>query len=438
MGHRMPQAKVANSLLATFWPKRKKAFQSGRPIISFVDSPFRPMLNILARMIFQLVPVACPEHFALSDVYTLLSILRDALVDGNPILINQDLAGLFTSIDQARFIGAWYMLLDFLRPHMNVGDNEAFSVYPGKTNKSGDLIKGRTFRRLNVTRKIVVKDVPSLIKTALDMQTFALGHRCIRQRRGSPMGSPLSPALCLMVVSISKQIWSINFKQVLSNHNLFIKHIRYVDNQLICGDARLKDLAPYEVLLDEGFYGKPIILETEPDQEFLGFMLETQPLELICNGPTKISQVLSPYSASPPKVLLSGFRSRCHIVVKGAFPEYRVRQGLDQLIQLYTMAGFSSEELTHISSRIFDLHHVEGKDCLFAAHHAILSQFALILLLVGFHFLSFCFASLLFLLLAFFGSKSLLQFCACDACDKTWNLLTAVRFTTISPEQSCA
>ena len=39
--------------------KRKKHYESGRPIISFVDSPFRPMLNILARMIFQLIPVAC-------------------------------------------------------------------------------------------------------------------------------------------------------------------------------------------------------------------------------------------------------------------------------------------------------------------------------------------------------------------------------------------
>ena len=33
---------------------------------------------------------------------------------------------------------------------------------------------------------------------------------------------------------------------------------------------------------------------TEPDQELLGFMLETQPLELIYTGPTNISQVLSP------------------------------------------------------------------------------------------------------------------------------------------------
>ena len=68
------------------------------------------------------------------------------------------------------------MLLDFLRPHMNVSDNEAFSVYPGKTNNPGDIIKGRTFRRLNVTRKIIIKDVPDLIKSALNMQTFALGQ----------------------------------------------------------------------------------------------------------------------------------------------------------------------------------------------------------------------------------------------------------------------
>ena len=142
-------------------------------------------------------------------------------------------------------------------------------------------------------------------------------------------------------------------KQTLSNHNLFIRHIRYVDS-LIFGDSRLKDLTPYDVLLDDGFYGKPIILETEPDQEFLGFMLETKPFELIYQGPTNVSQVLSPFSASPPQVLLSGFRSRCHIVVKGAFPDIRVKQGLDQLIRLYTLAGFP--KLLTISHQIMTQH----------------------------------------------------------------------------------
>ena len=358
--------------------KRKKNFQGGRPIISFVESPFRPMLNILARLIFQLIPSACPDHFATGDVYTLLSILREAPVDADLILVNQDLAGFFTSIDQERFIRSWFMLLDFLRPKMNVCDDEVFSVYPGKSNNPGDIIKGRTFRRLNVTRKIVIKHVPDLIKSALDMQTFALGQRCVRQCRGSPMGSPLSPALCLMVVSISEQIWSNTFRHFMSNHHLFIRHIRYVDNRLIFGDKRLTELAPYEVLLDDGFYGKPIILETEPDQEFLGFMLETKPLELIYQGPTNISQILSPFSASPPAVLLSGFRSRCHIVIKGAFPASRVQQGLTQLIHLYSRAGFPKEELQTISDQLLIQHQNSLSQCqtrAFCLHAHVLSCF---------------------------------------------------------------
>eukprot|EP00435_Cladocopium_sp_Y103_P072676 s321_g41.t1 len=332
--------------------KAKKAYHSGRPIISFVDAPFRPMLNILSRLLYQLIPVGCPHHFAVGDVYELLAILKSVPEHQSLRLFNQDLAGFFTSIEPERFIGSWYMPLDFLRPKMNVNDDEVFSVYPGKTNQPGDLIKGRTFRRLNVTRKIVIGDVPSLLTTALDMQTFALGSRCIKQRRGSPMGSPLSPAMCLMVVSISEEIWFHNFKEILSNHHLFVRHIRYVDNRLLLGDPRLVDLPPYETLLDDGFYGRPILLETEPDQEFLGFMIATEPFELIYCGPTDTSQVLSPFSASPPKVLLSGFRSRCHIVAKGAHPIHRVHAGIQQLIDLCTLAGFEATDLQQISSQI--------------------------------------------------------------------------------------
>ena len=102
--------------------------------------------------------------------------------------------------------------------------------------------------------------------------------------------------------------------------------------------------------------GKPIVLETEPDQEFFGFMVETKPLELIYQGPTQVSQVLSPFSPSPPSVLLSGFRSRCHIVIKGAFPSLRVQQGLAQLIRLYSRAGFPNEELQSISNQLLIQH----------------------------------------------------------------------------------
>ena len=114
--------------------KKRTSPCSGRPIISFVDAPFRPMLNILARLLFQLIPIACPDHFATGDVYHLLHILRQAPEHGPLRLYNQDLAGFFTSIDQQRVLGAWSMLLDLLRPHTNVSDTEVFSVYPGRFN----------------------------------------------------------------------------------------------------------------------------------------------------------------------------------------------------------------------------------------------------------------------------------------------------------------
>ena len=150
-------------------------------------SPLKPLSWILpssslARLIFQLM--ACPDHFASADVYTLLSILRAAPVDGDLILINQDLAGFSTSIDQARFLSGRGTCSWTSFDLKYVGDNEVFSVYPGKTNNPGDLIKGRTFRRLNITRKISIKDVPSC---AIPHQN-GIGHANVC------FGQPLHPS----------------------------------------------------------------------------------------------------------------------------------------------------------------------------------------------------------------------------------------------------
>ena len=277
------------------------------------------------------------------------------------------------------------MLLDFLRPKMDVSDDEVFSVYPGKSNNPGDIIKGRTFRRLNVTRKITIKDVPGLLTTALNMQTFALGQRYIRQCRGSPMGSPLSPALCLMVVSISEQRWSINFKQILSKHHLFIKHIRYVHNRLI---SETLDFSSFP-------HTKSFSTKASMENPSSSKLNQTKNFSLkpnLWNSSTRdISQVLSPYCASPPKVLLSGFRSRCHIAVKGAFPEFRVRQGLDQLIHLYILAGFPNEELQTISTQILTQHQnlqpQENRASLFRLFFHLLGLFSFVGSLVASCFL---------------------------------------------------
>lgn len=107
---------------------------------------------------------------------------------------------------------------------------------PTTFNNPGDLVKGREFRRLSITRKIAVWDVPDLIKQC-NLLHWAL--EVYGSHEVAPWvvpGIPLSEALCLMVVSISEQIWPTNFKEILANHNLFVRHLRYVDNRLILGN----------------------------------------------------------------------------------------------------------------------------------------------------------------------------------------------------------
>ena len=245
-------------------PKRKKNFESGRPTIGFVDAPFRPMLNIMAKLLYTLVPKACPNHFALGDMYTLLQLLHSCPVDAPLQLWNQDLAGFFISIETPRFLRAWCTLKYFLSKLMNTDDDQVFSVSPVKDNQPGDTIKGRTYRRLNVTRKIKIGDIPLIITTALNMRAFQLGTKTFQQDRGSPMGSPLSPALCLMVVSIEEQIWYYTYQQFLSSTAIWYKGLRYVDNRLLLGEPRLQYEPAFATLLDEHFYQAPTSWNMKP------------------------------------------------------------------------------------------------------------------------------------------------------------------------------
>ena len=103
---------------------------------------------------------------------------------------------------------------------MSTHPDEIFSVKPTTGNTQGDVVKGRTCRTLNVTRKIYIRDVESIILMSLAMTTFSIGEAVFEQIRGSPMGSPLSPALCLMVVALAEEIWYRTFSSTLSNLDL--------------------------------------------------------------------------------------------------------------------------------------------------------------------------------------------------------------------------
>ena len=328
-------------------PKRKKQFRAGRPIVSFFTAPFRPMLNCIAKLIYNLLPQAFPHNLAKGDVFDLIKLLKDTDFDTfpTPRIHNQDLAGFFTSIDTDRFIASWRLTLQFLSTLMSTDPDEVISVKATPGNTTGDVVKGRTCRTLNVTRKIFIRDIERIILMSLKMTQFSIGTSVFEQIRGSPMGSPLSPALCMMVVALSEEIWYRTYRTTLTTMDLTARLLRYVDNRLCLSDPSWDYEICFANFLHPEFYGHPIILETEPDQEFLGFCIEFEPFALRYSPPRDFNQVMAPFSASPLAVQLSGFVSRLFLVAKCAHPAQERTRGFAALHRLYRAAGFCESDL---------------------------------------------------------------------------------------------
>ena len=96
------------------------------------------------------------------------------------------------------------------------------------------------------------------------------------------MGSPLSPALCLMVVALSEEIWFRTYASFLKSLDLASRFLRYVDNRLCLVDPTWLSEPSITNFLHPDFYGRPIL---QPDQEFLGFLLEFEPLRCVIHRP---------------------------------------------------------------------------------------------------------------------------------------------------------
>ena len=133
---------------------------------------------------------------------------------------------------------------------------------------------------------IRARDIPLLIRAVLKLNYFMVGNTLILQQRGAPMGSPASPALCSMVVSVEEQAWYFTFQHLIHNHKTH-QHLqqqhqhphtlpffstRYVDNRVVILPLRATNLPCFRQLLDESFYRQPIQLEYEPANTFLGLM----------------------------------------------------------------------------------------------------------------------------------------------------------------------
>ena len=100
-----------------------------------------------------------------------------------------------------------------------------------------------------------------------------------------------------MVVALSEEVWHRTFHSTLATLDLTSRFLRYVDNRLCRVDPSWLDEPAFTTFLHPEFYGSPIVLETEPDQEFLGFCIAFEPFALGYSLPRDFNQVMAPFSA---------------------------------------------------------------------------------------------------------------------------------------------
>ena len=115
---------------------------------------------------------------------------------------------------------------------------------------------------------------PSMITAILALNYFRVGKNVIKQKRGAPMGSPASPALCSMVIAVHEQGWTSTYRQLIHSHksqqdassssraDYFCA--RYVDNRLLVIPTRFLQLPPFQQFTHPIFFVPPVELEHEP------------------------------------------------------------------------------------------------------------------------------------------------------------------------------
>ncbi|CAE7275386.1 mettl21a [Symbiodinium sp. CCMP2456] len=233
---------------------------------------------------------------------------------------NQDLAGFFNSISQSQFLQAWCITLEFYRQRHGVQSDTTFSVNLKAHAQQLRVFRGK--RRNRASREVTIwcQDLPTIIRHALTLQHFQVAARGFRQCFGSPMVSPLSPALCGMVIAAQEEIWRRTFSITCSNMNRALLSLRYVDNRIWISERRFEQLPGIRLLLNNHFYGGDITLEDEPAYDFVGFSLDFEQRRIMYNRACQTSDLPSTKSAAPEHVLLSGVLARAHTVKKCSYP----------------------------------------------------------------------------------------------------------------------
>ena len=250
-------------------PKPKKAWAGSRPIVPYVRNAAAAVHRCAGRLV----------AFLLNKMYQGLDLDVPSTTDARDTLVafsqrsyrrrgqypfrrwtlrNQDLKGFFTTVPATRIREGVQRLVREGRSFPGIGDGPFWVSCSPVVGQGGIRVS-----RIPIDRSMVLRlqDLPVIVDHALAHNALAVGDTILRQGLGMPMGSPMSPAVCRMVVSLQEA----DTRHLL--HNSGALALRYADNRLtLHSDASGPSLTEF-VRLD--YYGLPIELENEDGPKFL-------------------------------------------------------------------------------------------------------------------------------------------------------------------------
>jgi hypothetical protein len=198
-----------------------------------------------------------------------------------------------------------------------------------------------------------MSDLTSAVRCSFSFGVFTVGQQLFAQRQGSPMGSPLSPALCHAVVSdFEHRIFHAALFSIPrpAGECLFIT--RYVDNRLTICDVFHERSSVMQHFLSADVYLPPLELEYEDGYKFLGFTFHLFPLQATSCLPQEPWQFLHPQSATSVRLIASSLYSRAMLVARCAWPIDTARTDADTLIKMYIHLGVSSKHIRRAQQQV--------------------------------------------------------------------------------------
>ena len=301
--------------------QRKKEWSKGRTIIAYANTCVGKLLKVAGLALQQMLILTWPNHFGNVSTPELWAEIHHFLhnehlhPERRLRFLTHDLVGFSISIPQSDIIRSIHFLTsEFL-------DNNNHVIIVDPHNKINPVHSGKSSYSVKSNMmKMQAQHIPAIIQFSFDACAFTAIGEVFQQTCGISMGNQISPDLSTCARVATEITWLRMYGQFVSNAHLadqlWIR--RYVDNRAILVNE--EGLQHLQQLASLHFYKKPVQLEDEDCDDFLGFNVSANNRQVTYNLRPEAWRYRRPQSAGSMRLRLSGYHSRKHLIKSIAYP----------------------------------------------------------------------------------------------------------------------